>query len=85
MIRLVSEPVIHGGVYDFGSSDVFARGRDAGLEMVFNDMSEYRAPPPETIFLHRKLVGCFMLCSRIGARANVRELIEPFLPPSRIT
>ena len=83
IIRLISEPVIHGGVYDFGSSDVFARGRDAGFEMVFNDLSEYRPPPPETIFLHRKLVGCFMLCSRIGARVNVMELIEPFLPPGR--
>lgn len=81
IIRLVSEPVIYSGVYDFGSSDVFERGRDAGFEMVFNDMSEYRPPPPETIFLHRKLVGCFMLCSRIGARANARSLIEPFLPP----
>ena len=36
----------------------------------------------ETMFLHRKLVGSFMLCSRIGARVNVRKLIEPFLPPS---
>ena len=83
LIRLISEPVINGGVYDFGSSDVFARGRDAGLEMMFNDMGEYRSPPPETIFLHRKLVGSFMLCSRIGARVNVQELIEPFLPPSQ--
>jgi predicted unusual protein kinase regulating ubiquinone biosynthesis (AarF/ABC1/UbiB family) len=80
IIRLISEPVIRGGVYDFGRSDVFARGRDAGLEMMFNDMSEYRVPPPETMFLHRKLVGSFMLCSRIGARVNVQELIEPFLP-----
>ncbi len=80
IIRLVSEPVTQGGVYDFAASDVFARGRDAGLEMIFNDMSEYRVPPPETMFLHRKIVGSFMLCSRIGARINVRELIEPFLP-----
>jgi len=80
LIRLVSEPVIKGGVYDFGTSDVFARGRDAGLEMFFEDMSEYRVPPPETMFLHRKLVGCFMLCSRLGARVDVQELISPFLP-----
>ncbi len=80
IIRLVSEPVTQGGVYDFAASDVFARGRDAGLEMIFNDMSEYRVPPPETMFLHRKIVGSFMLCSRIGARINVRELIEPFWP-----
>ena len=82
LIRLASEPVIQGGVYDFGTSDVFARGREAGLEMFFEDMSEYRVPPPETMFLHRKLVGCFMLCSRLGARVDVQKLISPFLPVS---
>ena len=83
LIRLVSEPVIKGGIYDFGTSDVFARGREAGLEMFFEDLSEYRVPPPETMFLHRKLVGSFMLCSRIGSRVNVQELITPFLPQSQ--
>ncbi len=83
LIRLVSEPVINGGVYDFATSDVFARGREAGLEMFFEDLSEYRVPPPETMFLHRKLVGSFMLCSRIGSRVNVQELLSPFLPPSQ--
>jgi len=83
LIRLVSEPVIQGGVYDFGASTVFARGRDAGLELVFEDIGEYRSPPPETIFLHRKLVGSFMLCARLGARVDVLSLISPFLPPGR--
>jgi len=83
LIRLVSEPVINGGVYDFGTSDVFARGREAGFEMLFEDMSEYRVPPPETMFLHRKLVGSFMLCSRIGARVDVQKLIDPFLPKNQ--
>ena len=80
LIRLISEPVIKGGVYDFGASDIFARGREAGLEMFFEDMSEYKVPPPETIFLHRKLVGSFMLCSRIGARVDAQKLIIPYLP-----
>ena len=83
MIRLASEPIINAGVYAFGASDVFERGRDAGFELMFNDLKEYRPPPPETIFLHRKLVGCFMLCSRLGARVRVRDVIEPFLPPGR--
>jgi hypothetical protein len=33
-----------------------------------------RAPPPETIFLHRKLVGSFLLLARIGARVDARSL-----------
>jgi hypothetical protein len=33
-----------------------------------------RAPPPETIFLHRKLVGSFLLLARIGARVDARLL-----------
>jgi predicted unusual protein kinase regulating ubiquinone biosynthesis (AarF/ABC1/UbiB family) len=84
LIRLASEPVIKGGVYDFGTSDVFARSRDAGLEMIFEDISEYRVPPPETMFLHRKLVGSFMLCSRLGARVDVQKLIDPFLSKSQL-
>ena len=80
MIRLICEPVRYNEVYDFGSSDLFARGRDAGMEMMLGDLGEYKIPPPETMFLHRKLVGSYMLCHRIGARINVQQLILPFLP-----
>ena len=38
-----------------------------------------RAPPPETIFLHRKLVGSFLQLARIGARVDARALVLPFL------
>jgi hypothetical protein len=38
-----------------------------------------RAPPPETIFLHRKLAGTFFLCSHIRARVNTRALVAPYL------
>jgi predicted unusual protein kinase regulating ubiquinone biosynthesis (AarF/ABC1/UbiB family) len=80
VIRLVCEPIRYDKVYDFGQSDLFTRARDAGFEMVFSGSGEYRVPPPETIFLHRKLVGSFLLCARIRARINVQELIRPYLP-----
>jgi hypothetical protein len=78
LIRLVCEPLTTPGKYDFGGSDLIRRARDAGIDLVFRS-GEFRAPPPETIFLHRKLVGSFMLCARLRAKIDVRALIEPFL------
>ncbi|WFD35564.1 hypothetical protein MCUN1_002420 [Malassezia cuniculi] len=33
-----------------------------------------RPPPPETYSLNRKLSGAFLLCSRLGARVNCRDM-----------
>jgi len=79
MIRIICEPIRYDGIYDFGASDLAARARDAGFEMIWNSAGELRAPPPETVFLHRKLIGSFMLCARIKARVNVKELITRLL------
>jgi predicted unusual protein kinase regulating ubiquinone biosynthesis (AarF/ABC1/UbiB family) len=78
LILLVCEPLRHRGPYDFGRSDLAARARDAGLDLMFR-RGFLHAPPPETVFLHRKLVGSFLLCARIQAHVDVRSLILPFL------
>lgn len=78
IILMICEPLRHRGAYDFSASDLLARARDAGLDLVFRS-GHFRAPPPETIFLHRKLVGSFLLCARIRARVDVRSVIEPFV------
>jgi predicted unusual protein kinase regulating ubiquinone biosynthesis (AarF/ABC1/UbiB family) len=79
VIRMVCEPIRYNTVYDFGKSDMASRARDAGFEMVLKSRGEFRTPPPETVFLHRKLVGSFLLCARIKARLNVQELIRVHL------
>jgi predicted unusual protein kinase regulating ubiquinone biosynthesis (AarF/ABC1/UbiB family) len=78
LIILLGEPIRHRGVYDFGRSRLAARARDAGFDLVVRK-GFMRAPPPETIFLHRKLAGTFLLCARIRARVNARSVIESFL------
>jgi predicted unusual protein kinase regulating ubiquinone biosynthesis (AarF/ABC1/UbiB family) len=78
LILLVGEPLRHEGVYDFEASRLAARARDAGFELAFR-RGFMRAPPPETIFLHRKLAGTFLLCGRIRARVDTRALIHPHL------
>jgi hypothetical protein len=78
LIILLGEPLRHPGSYDFGGSRLAARARDAGFDLVVRK-GFMRAPPPETIFLHRKLAGTFFLCARIGARVDTRALVAPYL------
>jgi len=79
VIFLVCEPLRHAGRYDFGGSNLPSRVRDLGIDLAFRRRL-LRTPPPETIFLHRKLVGSFLLLARIGAEVDARALVLPFLP-----
>jgi len=73
VILLVCEPLHHRGRYDFPGSNLPSRVRDLGYELAIR-RGLVRAPPPDTIFLHRKLVGSFLLLARIGARVDARSL-----------
>ncbi len=77
IIRLVCEPLRHRGAYDFATSQLPLKARDLGLEVAFK--RGLPSPPASTMFLHRKLVGSFMLCAMLQARIDVRRLIEPYL------
>ena len=77
IIRLVCEPLVHRGPYDFAASGLIARARDLGLAVAFRE--GLRSPPAQTMFLHRKLVGTFLICARLQAKINVHALIEKFL------
>ena len=75
---IACEPFRHRGVYDFGASDIPPRVRAAGMELTARH-GFFQPPPPDTIFLHRKLAGTFLLSARLGARLDVRGLLTPFL------
>jgi predicted unusual protein kinase regulating ubiquinone biosynthesis (AarF/ABC1/UbiB family) len=79
VVFLACEPLRHVGRYDFPKSDLPSRVRALGLDLAFR-RGLLRPPPPATIFLHRKLVGSFLLLARIGARVDARALVLPFLP-----
>jgi predicted unusual protein kinase regulating ubiquinone biosynthesis (AarF/ABC1/UbiB family) len=78
LMFLVCEPFRRPGVYDFARSTLAGRARDAGFDLAFRK-GFLRAPPPETVFLHRKLVGSFLLCARIRARVHVGRILRPLL------
>jgi len=71
---LGGEPILHEGPYDYEASRLAARLRDAGFDLVVRQ-GFLRTPPPETIFLHRKVGGTFLLCVHIRARIDTRALV----------
>jgi len=75
---IACEPFRHRGAYDFARSDLPPRVRSAAVEVTVR-RGLLRAPPPDTIFVHRKLAGTFLHCARLGARLDVRGVLEPFL------
>ena len=78
VILMVCEPLRHIGPYDFAVSDLPARAAALGVDLGIRQRL-LRAPPPETIFLHRKLVGSFLALAHIKARVDARALILPLL------
>jgi hypothetical protein len=79
MCLLICEPLRHAGRYDFGASNLPARVRKLGFELAIRRRL-LQPPPPEALFLYRKLVGSFLLLARLGAQVDARSLILPFLP-----
>jgi aarF domain-containing kinase len=76
---LFTEPLRTRGLYEFADSDLSRRARDTGWAAITRH--RLKQPPSEILFLHRKLVGSFLLCAHIGAHVDChqiyRDLIEP--------
>lgn len=74
LLELLSEPLRAQGPYDFPHSDLARRAREASLEAL--NHHRLPTPPSETLFLHRKLVGSFLLAGHIGAVVESGRLFE---------
>ncbi len=74
LCKLLTEPLAHRGCYDFPQSDLAPRAREAGLDGLTR--ARLPQPPAETLFLHRKLGGSFLLLAHIGARVDCHALYE---------
>ncbi|WP_022953710.1 ABC1 kinase family protein [Leucothrix mucor] len=73
LFQQACEPLSVDGVYDFGSSKLAQRIKDAGMALSM-EQEYWHTPPADALFLHRKLGGLYLLAARIKARVNVREL-----------
>lgn len=71
------EPLYSEGKYDFAATNLLQRLRDKGMALGF-DKSYAHTPPVNTIFLHRKLGGLFLLAIKLKAQVDVRALFKPY-------
>lgn len=78
LISTACEPLSNKGVYDFGHSDLASRMADITLQ-VRTKQSIGQLPPPDVLFLHRKLGGLYLLLNQLGAQADVYQVIRPYL------
>lgn len=78
LVRAATEPARSGSDYDFGQSDLARRISDMALELRIN--TRYgRLPPPDVLFLHRKLGGLYLLFSRLNVSIPVRQLLTQII------
>lgn len=73
LLAMAAEPLRHQGHYDFGTSDLFERVYHKGRALYHSGVFS-TAPAPETMFLHRKFMGTFMLARRLRARVDLSEI-----------
>jgi predicted unusual protein kinase regulating ubiquinone biosynthesis (AarF/ABC1/UbiB family) len=78
LFAMALEPLCYDGAFDFGATDMAQRLREAGMDLGL-ERDFWHIPPIDTLFLHRKLGGLFLLAARLKARVPVRQLALPHL------
>jgi predicted unusual protein kinase regulating ubiquinone biosynthesis (AarF/ABC1/UbiB family) len=78
MMQMALEPLRHAGDFDFGHTDMVQRLREAGMALGL-ERDFWHIPPIDTLFLHRKLGGLYLLAARLKARVNVQHLVQTIL------
>jgi predicted unusual protein kinase regulating ubiquinone biosynthesis (AarF/ABC1/UbiB family) len=75
LIGLAAEPARAGVLFDFGTTDLARRVSEQVLVLRL-DHRYGRLPPPDVLFLHRKLGGMYLLSQRLRARVDLAGLLS---------
>lgn len=78
LMREAGEVLRQRGSYDFGGSDLLTRLSALGRDQL-REVGVGSVPPEDLVFLQRKFVGTFLLCTRLRARVDVAGLFAPVL------
>ncbi len=78
LMREAGEVLRQRGPYDFGVSNLLSRLSRLGQAQL-RDAGVGSVPPEDLVFLQRKFIGTFLLCTRLRARVDVAALFAPVL------
>ena len=78
IIAIIVGEMSEDAPFDFGDRSFVPLLRDEGMEIA-KDRQTWHLPPAETLFVQRKVSGTALLGARLGARVNVRRVVEETL------
>lgn len=78
MVTTAAEPARAQDAYDFGLEDLSERLSQQVIALRV-EQGFGRLPPPDVLYLHRKLGGLYLLCKRLRARVRVGDLVATHL------
>jgi predicted unusual protein kinase regulating ubiquinone biosynthesis (AarF/ABC1/UbiB family) len=67
-------PIRAGGSFDFGTTDLAKRLVAQSMAML-DERAAFVAPPPDLLFIQRKLGGMALLASSLKARLDLRDML----------
>jgi len=77
MFKTAIAPLRQDTPFDFGQSDLLERLRDMGLA-IGRDRDLMHVPPAETLFLHRKIGGMYLLATKLRAKVDLQDLVKNY-------
>ncbi|NVC49272.1 ABC1 kinase family protein [Vibrio diabolicus] len=78
LVKMACEPMLVDEPYDFKASGLAQKLREAGT-ILSMEQEYWHTPPADALFLHRKIGGMYLLAARIGAKVNIRQLVQQYL------
>jgi predicted unusual protein kinase regulating ubiquinone biosynthesis (AarF/ABC1/UbiB family) len=83
LIKTAAEPARGPDPFDFSTGDLSERLSEQVLSLRL-EQGFGRLPPPDVLYLHRKLGGLYLLCKRLRARVPVSELTRRWSDSCRL-
>ena len=70
-------PLRMAGAFDFGAGGLASNLKDQSTTLI-GQREHFTAPPPDILFIQRKIAGMYLLAARLKARVDVAALVRPY-------